>query len=99
MMKLLGQYSQQQGIYTKAHACLTNFTAETWGFLQLQFCDVFPESEYGTSVRIRAYHVTESGLVVKAARVHRTCAIMRFETKSQFHWLCQVFGESATAGQ
>lgn len=97
--KLLGRYSQQQGIYTKAQAHLTNFTAETWGFLELQFRDVFPESEYGTSMRVRVYRVTESGLVVKAARVHRTCAVMRFETKSQLRRLCQVFGESVTAGQ
>ena len=98
-MKLLGRYSQQQGIFTKARARLTNFTAETWGFIQHQFSDLFPECECGTSMRVRIYHVTESGLVVKAARINRSCSVMRFETKAQLRRLCNVFGESATAGQ
>ena len=99
MTQMLGRYSQQQGIFTKAQVRLPNFTAEAWGFLQEQFRDLFLESECGTSMRVRIYRVNESGLVVKAARIHRSCSVMRFETKMHLHQLCNVFGESATAGQ
>jgi hypothetical protein len=101
MTKLLGRYSQQQGMFVKARGRLTNFSSEAWCFLQLQFCGVFPaETEpCGTSMRVRIHRVTESGLVVKAARISRSCSVMRFETKAQLRQLCRVFGESATAGQ
>lgn len=102
LMKLLGRYSQQQGIYAKSHARFSNFSIETWGFLRRQFHDLFPEGglEYGLSTkRIRIHRVTESGLVVKAARVERDCTIVRFETVLQLRRFCQVFGESAIAGQ
>jgi hypothetical protein len=99
-MKLLGRYSQQQGTFAKVSGRLTNISADTWGFLQLQFSNLFPaESECGTSTRVRIYRVTESGLVVKAARINRSCTVMRFETKTQLRRLCNVFGESVTAGQ
>jgi hypothetical protein len=92
-----GRYSQQQGTYTKVRGRLTNLSAEMWGFLHHQFNDLFPEC--GTSMRGRIYRVTESGLVVKAARINRSCTVMRFETNTQLHRLCNVFGESVTAGQ
>jgi hypothetical protein len=101
MIKLLGRYSQQQGTFAKVRGRLTNISADTWGFLQLQFStsDLFLETECGTSTRVRIYRVTESGLVVKAAQINRSCAVMRFETITQLHRLCNVFGESVTAGQ
>jgi hypothetical protein len=98
-MKLLGKYSQQQGIFTKSRCRLTNVTAETWGFLQHQFSDLFPPSGCATSTRTRIYRVTESGLVVKAARIKRSCTIMRFETNEHLLRLSNVFGEAVTAGQ
>jgi hypothetical protein len=101
VMKLLGRYSQQQGINSKSHCRLSNFSAETWCFLQKQFCDLFPEcggDEYGLSKRVRVHRVTESGLVVKAARVVSNCTIMRFETLVQLRRFCLVFGESVIAG-
>ncbi len=45
------------------------------------------------------YRVTESGLVVRAARKKKSCTILRFETKMHLQQLCMVFGESVTAGQ
>ena len=38
-------------------------------------------------------------MVVKAARVNKSCTVLRFETKTHLRRLCNVFGESATAGQ
>ena len=43
--------------------------------------------------------MVESGLVVKAARIQKTCSVMRFSTKTELQGLCRVFGESTTAGQ
>ena len=45
------------------------------------------------------YRVAESGLVVRAARIKKSCTILRFETKMHLQQLCMVFGESVTAGQ
>ena len=103
MTKLLGRYSQQQGLYGKERCRLSNITTETWGFLKLQFGNlVVGDSSsccVGFSSRVRIYRVIESGLVVRAARVKRSCTIMRFETKTHLGQLCKVFGESVTAGQ
>jgi hypothetical protein len=60
---------------------LSNFTAEAWGFLCLQFFDIFDAAGCGTSIRLRHHRVIESGLVIKAARVSKHCTILRFETK------------------
>jgi hypothetical protein len=98
-MKLLGRYSQQQGIFAKSRCRLANVTAETWGFLQLQFSDLFPNSGSATSSRTRIHRVTESGLVVKAARIKCNCTILRFETLEHLVRLSNVFGEAVTAGQ
>jgi hypothetical protein len=97
--KLLGRYSHLQGLYCKESCRLSNFTSETWGFLRWQFHDIFDDENCGMSTRIRRHRLTESGMVVKAARVSKTCTILRFETKVHLQHLCGVFGESATAGQ
>jgi hypothetical protein len=98
--KLLGRYSQQQGLYGKEGCRLSNFTAEAWGFLKLQFDNLFDDTiSGGVSIRIRRHRVTQSGLVVKAAQVNKSCTILRFETKTHLQRLSNVFGESATAGQ
>ena len=99
MTKLLGRYSHLQGLFCKEVCRLSNFTAEAWGFLRLQFFDIFDAAGSGTSIRLRRHRVIESGLVVKAARVSKSCTILRFETKIHLRRLCAVFGESATAGQ
>jgi hypothetical protein len=99
MIRLLGRYSQQQGLYGRERGRLTNVTCETWGFLYRQFGNLFVESGCGLSSRVRVYRVTESGLVVKAARIKKTCIVWRFETKRHLRQLCNVFGESVTAGQ
>lgn len=103
MTKLLGRYSQQQGMYGKERCRLPNFTLETWKFLCYQFKDMFSDadgnSSCGVSSRTRVYRITESGLTIKAARIQRSCAIMRFETKAHLRQLCTILGESATAGQ
>jgi hypothetical protein len=101
MTKLLGRYSHQQGLYGKEGCRVPNFTGEAWGFLGLQFSNLFEQDTFGTrmSMRIRRHRITESGLVVKAARVAKSCTILRFETKGHLKRLCKVFGESATAGQ
>ncbi|KAI2498486.1 hypothetical protein MHU86_16012 [Fragilaria crotonensis] len=100
MSKLLvGRYSHLQGLYGKESCRVSNFTAETWGFLRWQFHDLFNNAASGTSTRIRRHRVTESGLVVKAAQVSKNCTILRFETKAHLRRLCYVFGESVTAGQ
>jgi hypothetical protein len=39
-MRLLGRYSQQQGLFGREQGCLTNITSETWGFLDRQFGDI-----------------------------------------------------------
>jgi hypothetical protein len=98
-MKLLGKYSQQQCLFTKSRCHLTNITAETWGFLQVQFCDLFPPSGCATSTRTRIYHITESGLVVKAAQIKRTCTLLQFETNEHLLRLSNVFGEAVMVGQ
>ena len=99
MTKLLGRYSHLQGLYGKERCRVSNFTAEAWGFLRWQFDDLFDDASCGMSTRIRRHRVTESGLVVKAAQVSKSCTILRFETKAHLRRLCNVFGESATAGQ
>ena len=96
--KLLGRYSQQQGLFGRACTRLF-FTAETWGFLCLQCSDVLNPLEFGSSKRSRVHRMVESGLVVKAARVQKSCTIMRFSTKTELMGLCRVLGESVTAGQ
>jgi hypothetical protein len=105
MTKLLGRYSQQQGLFGRERGSLPNITRETWGFLSLQFASLFitdtsgGPAGCGVSSRIRIHRVIESGLVVKAARIRKTCTMWRFETESQLRQLCSVFGESVTAGQ
>ena len=102
MTKLLGRYSQQQGLFGRERGSLTNITKETWGFLGLQFASMFNASTGGRagcaeSSRIRIHRVIESGLVLKAARIRKTCTVWRFETEPHLRKLCSVFGESATA--
>ena len=100
IIKLLGRVTQQQGLCLRERICLTNFTAETWGFLVRQFSDLaFATPQGGKSTRLKIHRITESGLVVKAARIEKSCTLMRFETKTQLQRLCNVFGESVTAGQ
>lgn len=98
MTKLLGRYSQQQGLFGRECARLY-LTAETWGFIRLQCSDILSEADFASSKRFRVHRVVESGLVVKAARVQKECTIMRFSTKQELRGLCRVFGESMTAGQ
>lgn len=100
MMKLLGRYSQQQGLYGR-ECTRMHFTAETWGFLGLQFANLFgePSDLNVTSNRLRIHRLVESGLVVKAARIQRECSVMRFATKDELLSLSRVFGESVTMGQ
>lgn len=99
MMKLLGRYSQQQGLFGREFARMY-FTAETWGFLCVQFTNLFSRpADFEVSHRMRLHRVVESGLVVKAARIQKRCAVMRFSTKMELLGLCRVFGESVTAGQ
>ncbi|KAI2505091.1 hypothetical protein MHU86_9367 [Fragilaria crotonensis] len=99
IMRLLGRYSQQQGLFGRERGRLTNITSETWGFLDRQFSHIFGDSACGSSSRVRVYRVTESGLVIKAARVRKVCSVMRFETKTHLRHLSKIFGESVTAGQ
>ena len=100
LSKLLGRYSHLQGPYGKESCRVSNFTAETWGFLRWQLHDIFKDAASGTSTRIFRRRVTESGLVVKAAQVSKkNCTILRFETKSYLQRFWYVFGESVTAGQ
>jgi hypothetical protein len=94
--KLLGRYSHQQGLFGKEVCRLSNFTAEAWGFLQLQFNNCFIT---GLSTRTRRHRVSESGLVVRAVQVNKPSTILRFETKAHLKALCNVFGEATTAGQ
>ena len=98
MMKLLGRYSQQQGLYGRESARLS-FSAETWGFLCMLCTNPFSVSEVRASKRFRLHRVIESGLVVKAARVQKTCVLLRFATKTELQALCRILGESVTAGQ
>ena len=98
MTKLLGRYSQQQGLFGRECARLY-LTAETWGFIRLQCSDIVSEADFASSTRYRVHRVVESGLVVKAARVQKECTIMRFSTKKELRGLSRVFGESMTAGQ
>jgi hypothetical protein len=96
--KLLGRYSQQQGLYGRECARLY-FTAETWAFLCLQCTNLFSASDFRASKRIRLHRVIESGLVVKATRVQKSCVLLRFATKTELQGLCGILGESVTAGQ
>jgi hypothetical protein len=98
LVKLLGRYSQQQGLFGRECARLY-LTAETWGFLCLWCMDVLNTSDFGSSKRFRVHRMVESGLVVKAARVQKSCTIMRFSTKTELKGLSRVLGESVTAGQ
>ena len=95
--KLLGRYSHQQGFFSKEFCRLSNFTAEAWGFLRLQFS----EHQFidGVSMRMRRHRVTESGLVVRALKVMKCCTVLRFETKAHLYAFCSVFGEASCAGQ
>jgi hypothetical protein len=97
--KLLGRYSQQQGLLGWEFVWMY-FTAETWGFLCLQFTNLFSgPADFKVSHRMRVHRVVESGLVVEAARIQKECAVMRFSTKIKLLGLCRVFGELVTAGQ
>jgi hypothetical protein len=98
IMKLLGRYSQQQGLFGRECARLY-MTAETWGFICLQCKDVLKASDFGSSKRHRVHRTVESGLVVKAARIQKLCTVMRFSTKTELKGLCRLLGESVTAGQ
>jgi len=98
MMKLLGRYSQQQGLFGRESTRLY-LTAETWGFICLQCNDVLQKSDFGSSTRFRVHRMVESGLVVKAARIQKSCTVLRFSTKTELLGLCRVLGESVTAGQ
>ncbi len=98
IMKLLGRYSQQQGLFGRECARLY-LTAETWGFICLQCSDIINVSDFGSSKRYRVHRMVEVGLVVKAARLQKSCTIMQFSTKTELKGLCQLLGESVTAGQ
>lgn len=98
IMKLLGRYSQQQGLFGRECARLY-LTAETWGFICLQCKDVLKASDFGSSKRHRVHRTVESGLVVKAARIQKSCTVMRFSTTTELKGLCRLLGESVTAGQ
>jgi hypothetical protein len=98
IMKLLGRYSQQQGLFGRECARLY-LTAETWGYICLQCSDVLHTCDFGSSTRFRVHRMVESGLVVKAARVQKSCTVMRFSTKTELQGLCRVLGEAVTAGQ
>jgi hypothetical protein len=78
--KLLGRYSQQQGLFGRERGLVTNVISETWGFLNKQFANLFGDSGSGLSTRVRVYRVTKSELVVKAARIKMTCIVWQFET-------------------
>jgi hypothetical protein len=114
--KILGQDSYQQGLYATKDCRLSPFTAEAWGFLRLQFHNLFDNNNddnyddddddnnntRGTIIsrtRVRRHRITESGVVVKAARVVKSCTMLRFETKSHLQQLCHILGESTIAGQ
>jgi hypothetical protein len=97
--KLLGRYSQQQGLFGRERGLLTNVISETWGFLNKQFANLFGDSGSGLSTRVRVYRVTESELVVEAARIKKTCIVWQFETVAHLRQQGNVFGESVTAGQ
>jgi hypothetical protein len=78
MTKLLGRYSQQQGLFGRERGSLTNITRETWGFLSLQFAGLFNAdatggrpAACGVSSRIRIHRVIESGLHLKS----KSCTI------------------------
>ena len=98
IMKLLGRYSQQQSLYGQESSRLY-LTAETWGLICLQCTNLFSTSDFGSSKIVRLHRIVESGLFVKAARVQKTCAVMRFSTKTELKGFCRVFGESVTSGQ
>lgn len=69
MMKPMGRYSQQQGLYGRDCARM-NFTAEAWGFLCLQFANLFAEPcDLQVSNRLRIHRLVESRLAAKAARI------------------------------
>jgi hypothetical protein len=69
IVRILGRYSQQQGLFGRERGCLSNVTSETWGFLNRLFGNIFGATCCGSSSRVCVYRVTESRLVVKAARV------------------------------
>ena len=60
--------------------------------------NLFSASKVRTSKRTRLHRVIESGLVV-AARVQKTCVLLRFATKTELQASCGILGESLTAGQ
>ena len=76
MTKLLGRYSQHQGLFGRECARLY-LIAETWGFLSLQCSDILSKADFASSRRFCVHRVVESGLVVKVARVQKECTIMR----------------------
>ena len=96
--KLLGRYSQQQGLYGRERARVS-FSAEAWGFLCTQCTNLFCASDFRSSKRTRLHRVIDSGLVVKATRMQRTCVLLRFATKAELKRLCSILGESTTVGQ
>jgi hypothetical protein len=98
MTKMMGRYSQQQGLFGRESARLY-FTAEAWGFLCLQCSGFLSLDELQLSKRFRVHRMIESGLVVKAARIQKTCTILRFATKRELKGLCGILGESIIAGQ
>ena len=98
IMRLLGRYSQQ-GLFGRERGRAINVTFETWGFLTFQFETMIFDFGCGLSSRVQIYRLTESGLVVKATRIKKSCSVMRFETKTHLRHLSSIFGESVTAGQ
>jgi hypothetical protein len=99
VIKLLGRVSQSQGSFSKSRVRLPNVTKDTWFFLQYQFRDFFPQSGCATTSRARVCRVTETGLLLKAARINRECTVLRFETQEHLLRLSNVFGDGITCGQ
>ncbi len=94
IMKLLGSYSWQQGLLGRACNWL-------YGLKCCLLCtDVLNLSDFGSSTKVHVHHMVESGPVVKAAQIQKSCNVMQFSTKTeQLHGLCWVLGESVTAGK
>ena len=68
LAKLLGRYTQQQGLFGKEQCRLSNFTPESWAFLKLQFANAasLPDEppgvleSAGQSIQIRHHRVINS---------------------------------------
>ena len=88
--RLLGRYSEKQGLYNTARAKVT-INNETWEYLlsKVNSTTGMPRKAITSSVK----RLLLPGLTLKSVRVLSNSAMIRFETNGDLHAFSKVFGQ------